>query len=444
MSAMKRLVLLLDGTWNDAEFGNRDTNIVRLRELLAKTLHADLSLTQTYADGALVTSRKYDDQIDYLVFYARGVGTSAFDRLRGGTFGVGLSRNIRRAYRQLCFYYEPGDEIFVFGFSRGAYTARSLIGMIGSAGLLKCEHCTPELELKAWDFYRTAPGDRLPGNWAALTRYVHDRKQVQIACLGVFDTVGALGIPLPQFQLVNRDRYEFHNVELSSNVKVNLHALAIDEHRVPFQAAVWRKPKFKVYNSITEQVWFPGAHADIGGGYIPDQERMELPGSALDDVSLEWMIRRIKHHYPSMPLAIPDWGPAAGHPAQHNSRSSIYRAFPLGLRSIANYPVNLGRRQTCVSRDRHSDPTGEAVHLASIERLGCEVDVSGTRRKYSPANLTSVLQTIQGTYKGALSQGEHQIPIVDWSGDLLDPREAEARERATDLLRRAEDRLRLS
>jgi hypothetical protein len=316
--------------------------------------------------------------------------------------------------------------------------------MIGSAGLLKCEHCTPELEQKTWDFYRTAPNDRLPGNWAALTPYVHDRKQFQIACLGVFDTVGALGIPLPQFQLVNRDRYEFHNVELSSNVKVNLHALAIDEHRVPFQAAVWRKPKFKVYNSITEQVWFPGAHADIGGGYIPDEERMKLPGSALDDVSLEWMIRRIKHHYPTMPLAAPDWGPPSGHPAQHNSRTSIYKAFPLGLRSIANYPVNLGRRQICVSRDRHSDPTGETVHLASIERLGCNVDVSGTRRNYSPANLTSVLRTIQGTYKGVLSHGEHQIPIVDWSGDLLDPREAEARERATDLLRRAEERLRLS
>jgi uncharacterized protein (DUF2235 family) len=378
---VKRLILLLDGTWNDAELGNRDTNIVRLRELLAKTLDASFSATQIQADDAIVTSRKYADQTEYLVFYARGVGTSAFDRLRGGAFGAGLSKNIRRAYRQLCYYYEPGDEIFIFGFSRGAYTARSLVGMIGSAGLLKCEHCTPELEQRAWDFYRTAPNDRLSGNWAGLTPHVHDRKQVQIACLGVFDTVGALGIPLPQFQLANRDKYEFHNVELSSNVKVNLHALAIDEHRVPFEAAVWRKPKFKIYNSVIEQVWFPGSHADVGGGYISDEDRMKLVGSALDDVSLEWMINRIKHYYPNMPLAAPSVRSQSGHPAQHNSRTSIYWAFPFGLRSIANYPVNLGRRDICVSRDRHSVPTGEMVHLASIERLGREVNVSGATRK---------------------------------------------------------------
>src|SRR5437588_6277929 len=404
---MKRLIFLLDGTWNDAEFGDKDTNIVRLREILAKSLEKDFSPAQASGgqQSSLVRSRRSADDIEHLVFYARGVGTSAFDRLRGGALGIGLSQNIRRAYRQLCFYYEPGDEVFVFGFSRGAYTARSLVGMIGSAGLLKCEHCTSELEQKVWEFYRTPPNDRLPGNWVALTPYVHNPKEFRIACLGVFDTVGALGVPLQHFRLYNRDLYEFHNVELSSTVEVNLHALAIDEHRVPFQAAIWRKPKFKVYESVTEQVWFPGAHADIGGGYLSDQDRTNRADSALDDISLQWMIGRVKHYYPNMPLTQPDQNSKRAFAVQHDSRTLVYKSLPLGLRSVANYPVEIGWRQTCVSRDRHSEPTGEMVHASAIERLGSEIEVSERGQRYMPANLLSVLQKIDATYRGTLKSG---------------------------------------
>jgi uncharacterized protein (DUF2235 family) len=207
------------------------------------------------------------DNVEHLVFYERGVGTGALDQMRGGIFGAGLGENIRRAYRVLSFHYEPGDEVFVFGFSRGAYTARSLVGFIGAVGLLKCHDCTEEWERTAWQFYRTPPNDRLPGIWTSLTPHVHERANFRIACLGLFDTVGALGVPLGRFRLYNRDRYQFHDVNLSSITRVNLHALAIDEHREPFQATIWRNPRFKAYASVTEQVWFSG-HADIGG-YIP-------------------------------------------------------------------------------------------------------------------------------------------------------------------------------
>ncbi len=118
----KRLILLLDGTWNDAAFGSTDTNIVRLSNLIARTLH--IAGQNDGTREPKVTSYAYGDKDTY-VMYERGVGTSAFlDHWVGGTFGEGITNNIRRAYKFLSFHYELGDQIFIFGFSRGAYTAR--------------------------------------------------------------------------------------------------------------------------------------------------------------------------------------------------------------------------------------------------------------------------------------------------------------------------------
>ena len=120
----RRIILLLDGTWNDADVGPFDTNIVRLREIIARSLDSSSSVTQSESPAAenstakLVSGRTYQGQTEHLVFYERGVGTGPLlDRIKGGSFGDGLSGNIRRAYKFLSFYYEPGDQIFVFGFS---------------------------------------------------------------------------------------------------------------------------------------------------------------------------------------------------------------------------------------------------------------------------------------------------------------------------------------
>lgn len=297
-----------------------------------------------------------------------------FYRIKGGSFGDGLSGNIRRAYKFLSFYYEPGDQIFVFGFSRGAYTARSLVGYIGSAGLLTRGNCTPVLEQKAWDYYRTDPNDRMPGIWAELTPLVHDRGAFRIACLGVFDTVGALGVPLPQFYRLNRESYEFHNVELSSITNVNLHALAVDEHRQPFAPTVWRKPKFKSFATTTEQVWFAGSHADVGGGYIEEVRRAETNIKALDDITLDWMLKRVAHHFDGFPfneqvwkLLDSSWSSAPQHP----SRTGFYKLMPLALRAIANRSLAaLGWREKIVGYDRHAESIGEMIHISVLERLG--------------------------------------------------------------------------
>ena len=175
-------------------------------------------------------------------------------------------------YKFLSYYYNEGDQVFIFGFSRGAYTARSLVGYIHSAGLLLRDNCTEILENTAWGFIALLQMIAYQV-FGPLTPYVHRREAVRIACLGVFDTVGALGIPLSYFRVANRDKYEFHNVELSSITDQNLHALAIDEMREPFEATVWRRSQFKQFNTVTEQVWFPGTHADVGGGYIIQENR---------------------------------------------------------------------------------------------------------------------------------------------------------------------------
>jgi hypothetical protein len=152
---------------------------------------------------------------------------------------------------------------------------------VGAAGLLTREHCSPDLEAFAWAHYRTPPKERYPGDRHALSRFTHP--DVRIACLGVFDTVGALGVPGEVFEAWNRHRYAFHDTKLSSIVDHALHALAVDEKRGPFGPSLWAYPDHKNYASV-EQVWFPGVHSNIGGGY---EDRR------LSDLALRWMLDRI-------------------------------------------------------------------------------------------------------------------------------------------------------
>ncbi len=438
---MKRIILLLDGTWNDSDFSVFDTNIVRIADVISRSLDGGQTKGSNYSEdpAPLVKSRGFmGSDVEHLIFYERGVGTTALDQMRGGIFGAGLAANIRRAYRILSFYYEPGDEVFIFGFSRGAYTARSLVGFIGAVGLLKSHYCTEELERTAWQFYRTPPNDRLPGIWTSLTPHVHERANFRIDCLGLFDTVGALGIPLGYFQLYNRDRYQFHDVNLSSITRVNLHALAIDEHREPFRATIWRKPRFKAYTSATEQVWFSGAHADIGGGYIAYTSR-ETPGSqALDDITLDWMLKRLLHHFPQFPVKAGAWrAPSSevGLAQQHEPRNRMYRLKPFAWRSIGNYSVPVTRNELCVSFDRHAMPTGEMVHISALERLGRQVQVDGKKGTYEPKNLLAVLPYVRDTYSGRKTPpGPIEVAVVDWSGEVLEPQEQVARTRVLDVL----------
>jgi hypothetical protein len=447
----KRIILLLDGTWNDEDVGPYDTNIVRLQTIIAGSAALASSANPSAgpagtAEGKLVSGFTSAGQ-ENVVYYERGVGTSAYDRIRGGAFGDGLGLKVRRAYKFLSFHFVPGDSIFIFGFSRGAYTARSLVGYLGAAGLLRRNHCTETLEPIAWGYYRTDPNDRLPGIWHELGEYTYDRDSFSVDCVAVFDTVGALGVPLDPFFLANRDRFAFHNVDLSSITKVNLHAVAIDEHREPFEATLWRKPKFKTYNSVTEQVWFSGAHADIGGGYIPEERRAVDYAQSLDDITLAWMIQRLKHHFEDFPCDAwaqrrvdSEWSLAR----HHDPRRSYYKLFPEAYRAISNYAIgSLARRQVEVSRDRHAEPIAEMVHISAIERLGQTVEVEDQKRVYSPHNLIAVLPRIEQTYTGqdAATNDTHGVLIVGWDGQPLAPKKAPDYRVAMEALAAARKRL---
>jgi uncharacterized protein (DUF2235 family) len=265
---MAKLVVCCDGTWNDA---------------------ADRTDIERIADAA---RRLRDPAVK--VFYDQGVGTDFGFILRGGAVGRGLSRNIRQAYGWLVHNWQPDDQVFMFGFSRGAYTVRSLGGFLHFAGLLRPEDTGPvdrdgenPLVEAAHDAYRMCHRDpKMAADFRATPAYGR-RRQPQIRLLGVFDTVGALGVPVHWLQgIINRLPHfnvQFHDTTLGPTVEIACQALAIDERRGPFKPTLWTgdaKP-----NQTIKQVWFAGVHSDVGGGY---------PEKALAELPLAWMLNETK------------------------------------------------------------------------------------------------------------------------------------------------------
>lgn len=213
-----------------------------------------------------------------LVFYDKGVGTGRFDRLLGGGCGFGIKTKILDVYRFLMATYSPGDELFLLGFSRGAYTVRSSFGLIRNSGLLKTEFAH-KIE-DAYALYRRRDDASHPD---AIESELFRRSyswEPRAKFIGVWDTVGALGIPVGGLlQFVNK-RWAFHDMTLSSWVDNAFQALAIDERRKPFRPSVWERSK-NATHQVLEQVWFAGVHSNVGGSY---------PETGLSDISLLWML----------------------------------------------------------------------------------------------------------------------------------------------------------
>ena len=271
---MKRIVICFDGTWNkpsdEALPGDQqvETNVRRFCE----------SVKSLSPNGA-----------KQIKWYDQGVGTHWYDRFIGGAIGAGLELNIVQGYEFLAKEYDEGDEVYVLGFSRGAYTARSLVGMIRNCGLIQPKH----LELRvamAYGIYRTR-GDDADSLTAKLFRSSFCR-EIKIKFVGVWDTVGALGIPLDILKDVNMKFYEFHDTKLSGIVENAYHAIAVDEHRQDYGVCMWN-PEVQPRQKL-EQRWFMGAHCDVGGGYqdrrLSDmtlrcmQDKASASGLALDAV----------------------------------------------------------------------------------------------------------------------------------------------------------------
>jgi uncharacterized protein (DUF2235 family) len=275
--ATRRLVLLFDGTWNKPE---SNTNVERLRQLVAPRDTAG---------------------IEQVVNYLPGVGVSpGLTHLLGGAFGYGLAGNVMNGYRWLSETWQTGDDIYLFGFSRGAYTARSVGGMIRKCGLLNRSasgSVTKTDVSRAYDFYRDA-GNKPDDPSAQDFRRSHS-VEIDIHFIGVWDTVGSLGIPdTASWFPFARSRYEFHDTELSKIVKYAYQALALDEHRKDFAPAIWTRNPFslKPGESMTskkkeqmdiEQRWFIGSHSDVGGGN--DSDGAGHKPDPLPDIPLAWL-----------------------------------------------------------------------------------------------------------------------------------------------------------
>ncbi len=260
-NSKKRWIICADGTWNEPEQTDHSmpcpTNVAKLA---AAILPFD-------AQG-----------IPQIIFYHAGVGErgSLGDHFFGGALGVGLSKNIIDIYLFLVQNYFPGDELFLFGFSRGAYTVRSLAGLIRNSGILKEKYTIKYQE--AYALYRNRTGKTHPSSDQAVEfRQKYAWPDFNIKFIGVWDTVGALGIPLQGVQL---KKYQFHDIELSSHVDFAYQALAIDEQRKPFVPSIWKKQYTSPASQVLEQVWFPGVHCNVGGGY---------EDSGLSDCAYDWM-----------------------------------------------------------------------------------------------------------------------------------------------------------
>jgi uncharacterized protein (DUF2235 family) len=265
----KRLVVCCDGTWNTpdsvADGVPRRTNVTKLA----------LSVPGSDVRG-----------VRQCVYYHPGVGTGRWDHLRGGAFGAGLSANVLDAYRFLIDNYDDGDELWFFGFSRGAYTARSVAGLVRNCGVLRQQNLGRMEE--AYALYRSR-AESPRGTASTLFRHAYSYEP-RVRFIGVWDTVGALGIPVPTSPVLARvaarlnRRLAFHDTDLSTHVDGAFHALAIDEKRKAFAPTLWTQQPGSGDQRL-EQVWFAGCHSDVGGGCAT---------SGLSDLALLWMMSRAR------------------------------------------------------------------------------------------------------------------------------------------------------
>jgi uncharacterized protein (DUF2235 family) len=334
---MKRVVICADGTWNlrdqvDESTGKRrPSNVTKL---------------------ARAVRSKSSTGVDQLVYYHEGVGTNGgLDKWTGGAFGSGIEDNIRDLYRFLIYNYVPGDEIYLFGFSRGAFTVRTLAGFLNLVGLLEKDDDYYVPEIYACYEGRVARGST---EWTQAFHNVQNTPPAPpIRMIGVWDTVGALGAPGVLGQLFNSKKYQYHNIGLTPQIQNAFHAMAIDERRKPFAVDVWERPAG--WTGTVEQAWFAGVHCNVGGGYKPDglaNEALHWMIEKAEALGLEFDSAYLSHFLPCFNSTLQD------------SMTIAYRA--------------MGPNQRPIGRAASS---GEAIHQSVLDRM------HHAPSNYAPVNL---------------------------------------------------------
>ena len=339
---MKRIVICADGTWCDPDQADprtgrrRPTNVTKV---------------------ARAVLPRAGDGTNQVVFYHDGIGTQGLvDHLLGGAFGHGVGRNICDLYRFVVYNYVAGDEIHLFGFSRGAFTVRSLAGFMHRFGLIEKDDDFYVPDIFACYERRQGVGSPM---WTKIFKNIRGTRPCPpIRFVGVWDTVGALGAPGLLGQLVDSKKYyRYHEVGLHAAIENACQALAIDERRRPFAPSIWRRPHG--WRGALEQAWFPGDHSNVGGGLDPD---------GLANEALHWMVEKAE----GVGLEF-DAAYLAQYAPCFNSR--LEDPLTLGFRLLGTETRALGRHAA----------DGEAVHQSAIDRM----DLAECR--YHPANLEAAL-----------------------------------------------------
>ncbi len=333
----KQIVFCADGTWNgpgsppgqddidgakqgDADVDDNVTNVVKLFANLGGQVTAETQALHNEAEKVLKDAAGNVLQISK---YMHGVGDSKNQiiRILGGVFGAGVIGRIIRGYTFISRVYSPGDSIHIVGFSRGAYTARALAGMIGAVGLLNPTTYDPndksEAYMRAFAAWMKCKGvvftgdNKLSGLLNAVVAFAQNVvartlkpkdlvSGVRVSSVCVWDTVGSLGIP-DYVQGNRRDIFTFVDLKLNKMVDHGFHAMALDERRRDFPVTRWEA------DPRIEEVWFVGAHSDVGGGYPAGE-------SALSDVALDWMVKKLAGlgvRFAAPPNYVPDLTRAA-------------------------------------------------------------------------------------------------------------------------------------
>lgn len=400
---MKRLVFCFDGTWNRID-GKDPTNVARVAQSISR----------------------FDDQgRAQLIYYDEGVGTTASEKWSGGIFGHGLTNKIVAAYHFLVLNHEPGDEIYVFGFSRGAFTARSFVGLLRNAGIMSrrsLHHIRDAVQLyvgrasdsdpnseRAREFrYKHCPMLCVPGDrdWR-LAAYPDEMKRdavdLRVRYLGVWDTVGALGIPahLKLFAWMN-GHHKFHDTALSSFVERARHAVAADEKRRSFEPAVWTnlndlnpkegKPHY-------EQLIFPGVHSAVGGGG---------PVRGLSDIALEWVF---------------DGARAQGLEFDRDAQSPIFNLLPDHRAQLFNATGKTGwsfkdRLMGVGIRDRkfpEFDRT--ALHVSVVRRFAEAPERLAEKEAYRPPSLQNLWGALESMGNQVRQGAKKVVKTLSEQGD---------------------------
>ena len=368
---MKRIVVCCDGTWNEPD--QNPTNVIKIAHHLAPVDRHG---------------------IQQVVFYDQGVGTGGhIDKFIGGATGKGIEKNVLDGYRFIIHNYDPEDEIYLFGFSRGAYTARAIAGMINAIGLLPKDHW--EKLPQAYSYYRTDPTKRHSSIYA-------DNHRPMINMIGVWDTVGALGVPTPGLRQLSKSLVSFFDTEISPLVRYAYHALALDEKRGPFAPSLWTGDLAS--HQYVEQCWFAGVHSDIGGGYNDHR---------VSDISLVWMVNNAIDLGLEFDTTSPEWQhsvtPLATAPL-NDSYGATHKMFGklMGSPNIRQVNTSLGQGHLM----RVHESVFDRMHASHYqpECLKLKPDhLNGNRRQFDRFQTFASPATLQ------VSQGPYQCAVENFS-----------------------------